>query len=270
MTVQPLTLVQITDSHLLADPEGELLGVNTDYSLRCVLDHLMNRHPAMDMLLATGDIAQDGSLKAYRRFLELVEPFNTPVRGLPGNHDTRENFHTVWGERASPVVDIGAWRIIMLDSIIVGSDAGHLAQDQLSLLRRAATQADGRHVLVAVHHNPIAVQSPWLDTMMISNGAELLEMLANLPQVRALVWGHVHQELDQVYRSALGETGHALRLLASPSTCVQFAPNSETFQLDSLAPGYRWITLHADGAVDSGIERVPGLVLEPDMSRAGY
>jgi Icc protein len=270
MTVQPLTLIQITDSHLLADPEGELLGVNTHYTLRCVLDHLMSRHQPADLLLATGDIAQDGSLEAYRRFLELVEPFDMTVRGLPGNHDTRDNFHRVWGERAHPVLDMGAWRIVMLDSTVAGSDSGHLAQDQLSLLKRAAAQADGRHVLVAVHHNPIAVQSPWLDTMMIANGPELFDILASLPQVRALVWGHVHQEVDQVFRCAPERSEHALRLLATPSTCVQFAPNSETFRLDSLAPGYRWITLHADGAIDSGIERVPGLVLEPDAGRGGY
>ena len=63
--------------------------------------------------------------------------------------------------------------------------------------------------------------------------------------------------------------GH-MRLLASPSTCVQFAPGSEEFQVDSEAPGYRWLRLLPDGRLETGVSRVTGIDFEIDYSVRGY
>ncbi|MCY1451598.1 3',5'-cyclic adenosine monophosphate phosphodiesterase CpdA [compost metagenome] len=49
---------------------------------------------------------------------------------------------------------------------------------------------------------------------------------------------------------------NGVRLLASPSTCIQFEPGSEDFKVGEQAPGYRWLRLHPDGAVDTGVSRV--------------
>lgn len=70
-----LNLVQITDSHLFADPAGTLLGLPTSDSLKSVVDLVVQEQQGVDLVLATGDIAQDGSAVSYRRFVELVDPF---------------------------------------------------------------------------------------------------------------------------------------------------------------------------------------------------
>ena len=57
-----------------------------------------------------------------------------------------------------------------------------------------------------------------------------------------------------------------LRILASPSTCFQFAPGSERFTLDDAEPGWRWLTLHADGAIETRVGRLPS---RPAPSDAG-
>lgn len=267
ITGTPLVLVQISDPHLLADPAGRLLGVNTDASLRRVLDEVRRCEPHCSVLLVTGDIAQDGSALAYRRFLLHAASLRVSVHGLPGNHDCGDMLRAVWQERLDPVVDLGAWRMVLLDSSVPGSNTGHLAQRQLALLQAAARQAQDRHVLVAVHHNPLPMGSAWLDTMTIGNGDALLGCVGKLPNVRCLVWGHVHQEHDAVRH--YGQS-HAVRLIASPSTCVQFRPHSETFALDAAAPAYRWLRLYPDGAVETGVRRVEGLALEPDTDSTGY
>ena len=61
-----------------------------------------------------------------------------------------------------------------------------------------------------------------------------------------------------------------VRLLSTPSTCIQFEPQSEDFSIDTLAPGYRWLTLNPDGSLDTGISRVEGIEFEIDMSVKGY
>lgn len=260
--------MQLTDPHLFADPAGRLLNVNTDASLRAVLHDIASHYPELDLLLATGDIAQDGSPAAYQRFLQLAAAISAPLRGLPGNHDVRASFHAAWQEQAQPVVDVGNWRIVLLDSIIPGSNAGELKPEQLTLLETAVQQASDKHVLVALHHNPVPVGSQWLDTMMVSNGQQLLQLVENLAQVRAVIWGHVHQEYDCMHHCP--QQNRDVRLLATPSTCVQFMPGSSQFSLDAAGPGYRWLKLHADGRLDTGVRYVQGLNLQPDTVSGGY
>lgn len=269
----PLVVIQITDPHLLADPDERLLGVNTDTSLRGVIDTVHAREPSIDLVLATGDITQDGSVTGYQRFLQHISRLGAPVHGLPGNHDRLDPFRTAWGDRLNPIVDIGCWRIILLDSSAVDSNAGHLAADQLALLHRAATQAGERHTLVALHHNPVPMGCTWLDSTKLDNGDALLDCIEPLANVRGVLWGHVHQEYDMIYRYAPREgraSARTLRLLASPSTCIQFKPHSPTFELDTIAPAYRRLELHTDGSIQTHVTRVEGLAIEPDLGSRGY
>ena len=57
----PLRVLQLTDPHLMADPAGALLGVNTRDSLDAVIAQVLRDHGQPDVILATGDIAQDAS-----------------------------------------------------------------------------------------------------------------------------------------------------------------------------------------------------------------
>lgn len=143
------------------------------------------------------------------------------------------------------VVDVGNWRVVLLDSSIPGAVPGYLEEDQLELLRRAIDSAGERFLLVSFHHHPVPIGSDWMDPIGLRNPQALFDLLAPYPQVRCLLWGHIHQEFDR-------QRG-PLRLLASPSTCVQFAPGSSDFTLDRLAPGYRWLRLHDDGRLETGI-----------------
>ena len=83
--------------------------------------------------------------------------------------------------------------------------------------------------------------SAWLDSVGMANGDEVLERLRNLGRVRALAFGHVHQEYDDDYEG--------IRILATPSTCRQFKPDSDEFAVDENPPAYRRIELGADGTV---------------------
>src|SRR5690606_27210488 len=66
-------LVQLTDSHLFAEAGGKLLGLDTGESLQRVVDLVLDEQPRIDLMLATGDLSQDGSLASYQRFRQLSE-----------------------------------------------------------------------------------------------------------------------------------------------------------------------------------------------------
>ena len=65
-------LLQVTDTHLFADPNGELHEMNTLNSLNRVLDFICRNEKQIDCLIATGDIAQDSSLNAYKNFMLAI------------------------------------------------------------------------------------------------------------------------------------------------------------------------------------------------------
>lgn len=263
-TEDPVLLVQLTDSHLFADADGSLLGLNTAHSLQRVVDKARAEQPQIDLLLATGDLTQDGSVAAYRRFRQLSEPLCAKARWLPGNHDHRMHMHeaAVQTRLLDPVLDIGNWRIILLNSLVPGETPGYLESDQLQLLAQALSEAPQRHHLVCLHHHPVPVGCEWIEPIGLRNAKEFWAVLDRFPQVRAVLWGHIHQPFDQ--------QRNGVRLLATPSTCVQFTPGSKDFDVSGEAPGYRWIRLEPDGSLDTGVSRLEDFVFTPDYSANNY
>lgn len=261
---RPVLLVQLSDSHLFAEEDGKLLGMNTRDSLEKVIERVQTEQNDIDLILATGDLSQDGSLASYQRFHQLTVNLGSAVRWLPGNHDEVPIMRSACADTdlLQSVVDLGNWRVILLDSSIPGAVPGYLADDQLQLLEQALSEAPNRHHLICFHHHPVSIGCDWMEPIGLRNAQAMFAVLDRHPQVKALLWGHIHQEFDQLR--------NGVRLLASPSTCVQFAPGSEEFQVDSEAPGYRWLRLHADGQLETGVSRVTGIDFEVDYSVKGY
>lgn len=257
-------LVQLSDSHLFAEETGKLLGMNTRDSLQRVIDKVRAEQPQIDLMLASGDLSQDGSLASYQSFRQLTEALATQARWFPGNHDEVPAMRTACNgsDLLEPILDLGNWRITLLDSSIPGAVPGFFDDDQLRLLEQSLSEAPERHHLVCFHHHPVSIGCKWMEPIGIRNPDALFAVLERFPQVKAVLWGHIHQEFDRQH--------DGIRLLASPSTCVQFAPGSEEFQVDTTAPGYRWLRLHADGQLETGVSRVTGIHFEVDYSVKGY
>ena len=57
-------------------------------------------------------------------------------------------------------VDIGAWRIVLLDSSVPNSARGRLSKQTLAALDSALSSADSKHTLVCLHHHPVADVEP--------------------------------------------------------------------------------------------------------------
>lgn len=260
----PVHVVQLTDSHLFAEASGTLLGMNTRDSLRQVVERVRLEQPRIDLLLCTGDLSQDGTDASYDAFRQATAPLAATARWLSGNHDETQVMARVakGTELVEAVTDIGNWRIVMLDSSVSGATYGWLGDDQLELLDQALAGADGRHCLVCFHHQPVDIGCAWIAPIGLRNAEALLTRLHAHANLRVLLWGHVHQEWDQLRDGR--------RLLASPSTCIQFAPQSEDFKVSEEKPGYRWLRLYPDGGVETGVSRVEDFDVRLDFDSGGY
>ncbi|MCK8517050.1 3',5'-cyclic-AMP phosphodiesterase [Methylonatrum kenyense] len=261
----PIRLLQLTDMHLSEDSAARLAGVTTDTTWRDVFALAQRHANRPHALLLTGDLTQDGSEAAYLRLREQVQTMSVPALVIPGNHDDPGVMQRCF---ASGLVQWSGhalfqdWLLIMLNSVVVGEPHGHLPAEELARMDRLLAEVPHRHALICLHHQPAAVGCRWLDAIGVDNGQALAERLLAHDTVRGVLCGHVHQEVDT-------KLAH-LRMLASPSTCIQFRPGSDEFAIDARPPGYRWLTLKADGHIESGVCRLPEVPAELDAAIGGY
>jgi Icc protein len=248
-------LLHLSDLHLFADESGELYGVNTartfDETLNCGLGSAPG---PLDVIVITGDVADDGRSETYQRFATKMQALRVPVICCPGNHEDQVAMSSALGTpplQYCGSMDVGDWRIVAISSHVRGEDWGSLDVGQLELLDRQLAAAPDRHVLVCVHHQPVPVGSPWLDAFGLRNADAFEGVLGGHRNVRAVLYGHVHQESDQ--------TRAGIRYLSAPSTCAQFTPRTESCVMDLRPPGFRWLRLDPRGSIETAVVWLDGL-----------
>lgn len=264
-TERPVELIQLTDSHLGGQPGEQLLGMDTDQSLAHVIDLLNAERPSSELLLATGDISNGGSPASYQRFQHMTEHLATHTLWLPGNHDALPAMQQAFsGDKSlGRNIEVDNWQIVMLNSTTPGEVGGCLSDEELQFLQQCLETSAAEHTLLCLHHHPIAIGCDWLDSQLISNADAFFALVDQFSSVRGILWGHIHQEIEQ--------ERNGVKMMATPSTCIQFAANSPGFKLARLNPGYRWLSLQADGVIDTGISRVTEVEFDIDYEHSsGY
>ncbi len=200
-----------------------------------------------DAILVTGDLVQDDA-GGYEHFRRMFARFGKPVLCVPGNHDFVPQMRAALAGRPSsstapPTSAPGA--SCCSTASCANQAGGHISVEKLTKLDEELGRARQRHAMVCLHHHPVAMHSRWLDKVGLANANEFWSVIDSHPQVKAVVWGHVHQHFEGSRRG--------VRLLATPSTCAQFQPRSDQFVIDNQPPAYRLLTLHSNGAIDTGV-----------------
>ncbi len=250
-----MLIAQVTDTHLFAAPEQALKQIQTADSLQVVLKRLLNLPSRPDCLLLTGDLSQDETPESYDRLVDLLAPLEIPAYWLPGNHDSLAIMQKHWRLSSWPLKPeksffAGGWQILLLNSAIPGHVEGELAAAELAWLAAQLQNHPEQLTLITLHHPPLPVGSAWMDAIALQNSAEFLALVDRYPQVKLVVFGHIHQEFARQRQGVV--------YLGSPSTCVQFQPYSQAFGIDPEAqPGFRLLNLLPDGSYKTWIERVP-------------
>ncbi len=255
-------ILHLTDMHLHADAAGKLKGVPTLASFRAVKTLAWRQHPKPDALILGGDLAQDELAPTYRLLADDITGWCDAVRVTPGNHCNLPVLErTLLPALDMPPMDaseltLGNWLTVPLNSHDPdASPGGRLSEGELARLERLLDETEAAHVLLALHHHPAPVGSAWMDAMMLENAGDFWRAIEASDKVRAVLFGHVHQAFE-------GER-NSIRLLGTPSTCIQFKPDTADFALDVASPGYRWLRLNPDGSIETAVERVDGF-LPPD------
>jgi len=244
-------LLQITDTHIFADIKECFDNIDTNLSLNNVLNLARGNNWPVDALLATGDLVHNARIIAYERLLKVFTEIEEPIFCLPGNHDSPVLMHKLLNTNnvhTLKSLEIGSWLIIMLDSFLLNTHAGQLQQQELILLNKLLEENQDKHVLVCLHHPPVEIDSKWMDSMRLNNPEEFFAILDKYDHIKAVIWGHIHQEFNS--------ERNGVRLMAAPSTCVQFMPESAEYRKDIRTAGYRYIKLNFSGEIETYILRL--------------
>ena len=143
----------------------------------------------------TADFVDD-----YRRARQILDGLDCPYYVLAGNHDRRgtEHFVQVFDTPIEYAFEHGGWRFVALDG-----RRSVIPEQSLALLRRELEQTEPDDHVVILNHWPLLVPEPlsvlarrvYGSQLTVDNADEVVELIAEHPQVRLFVAGHTHRKI---------------------------------------------------------------------------
>jgi len=196
--MKAMRIIQLSDIHLVSSREALIKGRNPMIHLKCALNESIKHNP--DLILITGDICEDESRSGYKHLREELRSLSNSITIalLPGNHDNP----IIMNEVLSPYATIApaeillkGIRLIILSSHIDGRIEGVIEQSQIKWLNERLKDEThkGSPLFIALHHPPLKIGDPFLDSVSLRNGDELLNIFKDIDELKAILFGHIHQ-----------------------------------------------------------------------------
>jgi Icc protein len=226
----------VSDTHLIRDKDGLVWGHNPAANLSSVMAAL----PDVDVIVVTGDVAEDGTNQAYRLAGSLTFRSGTPRYVLPGNHDDADQMSRVFGAiddvRAVTLSD--QWSMVLVNTQWIGHESGLVPDGALRLLDETLQRLESYAVL-CMHHPPISPCTA--PDCGLEDAERLLRVLENSP-VRAVISGHVHQVFEVRHQG--------IAFFGAPSTLGQLRHGGTPHYNDTGdPPAAQLLELLDDGSV---------------------
>jgi 3',5'-cyclic-AMP phosphodiesterase len=202
----PLLVAQITDCHVVAAGQRFSGRVDTGDGLRAAVHQLNEMHPRPDVVLATGDLVNDGVAAEYEHLATILADLEIDLYAVPGNHDDRSLLRSTLDQvppggpddRIDYVVEEYPLRLIGLDTTVPGDHGGESHLDQMDWLDRQLAAEPDRPTLIFQHHPPFPTGIAWMDDVGLRHAERQAEVIERHTQVLAVICGHVHRSITTV------------------------------------------------------------------------
>lgn len=254
----PLLIAQLTDFH--ARPVGRLAYgmVDTGAFLARAVDAVLAFRPRPDLVVVSGDLADEGLPEEYRFVRHELDRLPMSVYAVPGNHDEREAFRAAFADRpwasAHPrfvqyAVDAGPLRLLALDTLVPGETYGELCAERLDWLARELAAAPDRPTVLVMHHPPFVCGIEHMDAINCRNAEALGAVVERHPQIERIVCGHHHRPIQVRWRGTLvsvaPSVAHQVSLDLVPGAEGSFVLEPPAFHLHAWIPGTGLVTHQA-------------------------
>lgn len=239
-----MLIAQLSDTHICR--RGELYkGVSdSNGKFRDAISHLYSLDRRPDLVLLTGDIANDGNVDEYAMAIELLSELTIPMLVIPGNHDDRVALRVAFSDhdylpKSGPlhyVVDVPPMRFIGLDTSVPGQHHGALEASALSWLEKTLQQDSLTPTVVMMHHPPFMSGIPYMDKYRYLEDQPLGEILGACSNIEAILCGHVHRPMIRRWAGTV--------VMACPSTTTEIALQLEAQAIPQSFQGPSACMLH--------------------------
>lgn len=254
---RPFLIAQISDMHVKARGALSYRVVDTARFLRAAIAHIMALKQRPDIVVATGDLADGGKPEEYALLRELLAELDMPVYMIPGNHDERGHLRAAFPDHAhlgqgdefiQYVIDAHPLRIVALDTVIPGASGGELCEKRLGWLATQLRARQDAPTVVLMHHPPFKTLIGHMDEIGLANASSLKLkcVLANHPQVLAVLCGHLHRPIETVWRGILMSTSpspaHQITLDLAPDAPACFMMEPPAIRLHAWSAADGWLS----------------------------
>lgn len=196
------TIIHISDTHLIGNDDGLYSSTSKpDLYLKELFSRLEESGAEPDVIIFTGDLADQGETAAYEKIRKIVEPAVTRMGAeliwVMGNHDDRFKLResltdeTPSYEPVDKVYDINGLRLIVLDSTVPGHHYGLVSPEQRSWLKSILSTPAEHGTILALHHPPLPSVLPLASVVELQEQDDLATVLRGT-DVRSIIAGHLH------------------------------------------------------------------------------
>ncbi|SLN39825.1 3',5'-cyclic adenosine monophosphate phosphodiesterase CpdA [Oceanibacterium hippocampi] len=206
-----MLIAQISDLHVLEPGELQFGQFDTNAALGRAVDTIRALNPRPDIVLATGDLTDHGTISEYEMLAEILTPLTMPFYLLPGNHDLAPFIKSAFPDhdylpdrgRLNYVIDDHPVRLVGLDTAVPGEIGGSLGEEGLAFLDGTLAAAPDRPTVVFMHHPPFLTGIAGMDRYNCADGDAMAAIVARNPQVERVLCGHCHRPIQTRWAGTL-------------------------------------------------------------------
>ncbi len=201
-------IVHVSDTHLIVGAGDLYGGVDSKARLRQILTELTRSGVAIDALVFTGDLTDQGDRQAYETLRAMVEPvadhLGAQLIWAMGNHDDRATFRVELLDQepdeapVDRIHDIDGLRIITLDSTVPGLHHGEISDEQLAWLTDVLATPARFGTILAMHHPPLPCVLDLAVLVELRDQHRLADVLRG-SDVRSIIAGHLHYSTTAIF-----------------------------------------------------------------------
>ncbi|WP_440862647.1 metallophosphoesterase [Symbiopectobacterium purcellii] len=192
-----MRFVHLTDLHLTKE-----LPSDENYRFEKLIGFLAKNKSIInfDKIIVTGDISNNGERESYEYFFSHMDSLDIPYSAFPGNHDDTDNMR-VLSSGAVHHKDLSLfsdehWSLIKVNTVVPGKDYGFINEKELSMLEHMLLTNRGKKIAVFLHHHPLEVGTPLVDSCMLQNSGDFLGLCMS-HNVKFIAAGHAHTSCQQ-------------------------------------------------------------------------
>lgn len=238
-----MLIAQITDLHL--DPQKGPSCGNTHRLRQVIADiNQMKRRP--DMVVMTGDLAEQGKGETYKVLKAEISNLKMPTYFAMGNHDDRTAFAACFSNAnfnegfLQYVINGEALRVIVIDTSEPGLHGGAFCQSRANWLATELAKAPGTPTIIAMHHPPTDSGIPWLTTPDNAAWAQRFKAVINPHKnVVHIICGHIHRNIFMRFAGSTLSVASAVALQAKLElAAIDINKPDGRVLLEEANPGY--------------------------------